>query len=710
MWNASVDELVLNHCIEYVDAREQEWLYLAESVEKVNMRKQLLDDRNKYKNDKEKLEEIEIQLQDTLPYSHCEIDPASMLSVSANLNPQAHRQAGPRTSFQCGMSRQALTQYHSNEYLRFDTSYKMMYYPTKPLFQTDMQETTGSNALANGQLLQVAILAHPDNAEDGIVFKEEAIKYGNKLDMCKKFTYISALKIENKNIYIEKFGRPPIKPGEPEGRYSALDEKGIPILDAYIRPFDCVIGKIKEYNKAVNGHNVGDIENISEFAGVGEEGYIDRVLITTTEEGEIIMKVKVRQNRKYIPGDKLACMTPEHEVLTSNRGWVKINEVELTDDIVTLNDKHEREIHKPKGMFNYSTQGEKLFSIETNDVSMKITQNHRLYCSTNLKEWKLEEAHIVANYPEIYLMNDENKTVKVESLDFKEIICEESVHCISVPNETFLVRHNGKIHWTGNSRYSQKGTISRILPARELPRVSTGPLKGMVPDILINPHSQPSRMTMNKIIEILVNKAACINGKFYNATTFRNFDKELDEVQSTLKNYGLDPMGNEYFEFPDGTPFKTKVFFGPCFYQALRHHVNDKIQMRSRKGVKPSTRQPMSGRSNEGGLKVGEMERDALISHGSSGLLLERLLHCSDIYNVVICSTCGTFAITKNVDNDPNPNVCQLCGPKAKFGVITIPYVLKLLIFYLMTAGILVTFKTKEIQLPNNRKEEEFLS
>lgn len=703
MWNANIDELIVNHCIEYIDAREQEWLYLAESVEKISMRKQLLDERQLNINNKTKLEDIELQIQDTLMYSHCEIDPSAMLSVSANLNPQAHRQAGPRTSFQCveentlvmtkgfkeipikdlkngdvvlsvnpityeieetkiydhfivdssekggdvlkittlngesiivtedhqfltdygwkradnlqygnivyiyrgavtmdtivsitkmehcrvadfttesdnhsfisnnfvthncGMSRQALTQYHSNEYSRFDTSYKMVYYPTKPLFQTDMQETTGSNALANGQLLQVAIMVHPDNAEDGIVFKEEAIKYANKMDMCKKFTYMAALKIENKNIYIEKFGRPPIKPGEPEGRYSALDEKGIPILDAYIRPFDCVIGKIKEYNKAVSGHNVGDIENISEFAGVGEEGYIDRVLITTTEEGEIIMKVKVRQNRKYIPGDKLA------------------------------------------------------------------------------------------------------------------------------------------------SRYSQKGTVSRVIPARDLPRVASGPLKGMVPDIMINPHSQPSRMTMNKIVEILVNKAACINGKFYNATTFRNFDKELEEVQTTLQNYGLDPMGNEYFEFPDGTPLKSKIFFGPCFYQALRHHVNDKIQMRSRKGVKPSTRQPMSGRSNEGGLKVGEMERDALISHGSSGLLMERLLHCSDIYNVVICSTCGTFAITKNIENDPNPNVCQLCGPKAKFGVITIPYVLKLLIFYLMTAGILVTFKTKEIELPNNRKEEEFL-
>jgi DNA-directed RNA polymerase II subunit RPB2 len=255
------------------------------------------------------------------------------------------------------------------------------------------------------------------------------------------------------------------------------------------------------------------------------------------------------------------------------------------------------------------------------------------------------------------------------------------------------------------SRYSQKGTISRILPARELPRVSTGPLKSMVPDILINPHSQPSRMTMNKIIEILVNKAACINGKFYNATTFRNFEKELDEVQNTLKNYGLDPMGNENFEFPDGSPLKTKVFFGPCFYQALRHHVNDKIQMRSRKGVKPSTRQPMSGRSNEGGLKVGEMERDALVSHGSSALLRERLCDVSDVYNLPVCQ-CGVIAIT---NHEEKLYKCTACGPNTKIGVIRIPYVVKLLLHWLNVAGIHMKFKVSEVVSMGGRPEEKYL-
>ena len=564
MWNASVDELVKAHCIEYVDAREQEWVYLAETIDKVNIRKTLLNEKKLYKNSPEKLEEINNKLEDTLDYQYCEIDPTAQFSISANLIPQANRQAGPRTSYQSSMSRQALTQYHSCEHLRFDASYKMMYYPTKALFQTDIQDTSGLNAMSNGQMLQVAILAHPDNPEDGIIFKEEAIEYGNKLDICKKFTFTSDIK-SVKSEYVERFAKPPIKPGEPEGRYDAIDEKGIPKLDAFIRQGDCIIGKIKEINKNVNGAVVGEIENLSEYAGVGEEGYVDRVIITTTDEKNIMIKVKLRKNRKYKPGDKMAL------------------------------------------------------------------------------------------------------------------------------------------------RYSQKGTVARVIPARELPRVAHGPLKGTVPDVLINPHSQPSRMTMNMIIEILVNKAACINGKFYNATTFRNFEKDFEEIQQTLQDYGLDPMGNEVLEFPGGKAMKSKCFMGPCFYQALRHHVDDKIQMRARKGVKPSTRQPLSGRSNEGGLKVGEMERDALISHGSSALLRERLMDCSDIYTLPICATCGNIAITKNLENDSNPNICKLCGPKAKIGVITIPYVIKLLMFYLNAANINLTFKTKEIVSQNNKIDEEFL-
>jgi DNA-directed RNA polymerase II subunit RPB2 len=265
---------------------------------------------------------------------------------------------------------------------------------------------------------------------------------------------------------------------------------------------------------------------------------------------------------------------------------------------------------------------------------------------------------------------------------------------------------NGKTHWTGNSRYSQKGTISRILPARELPRVSTGPLKGMVPDIMINPHSQPSRMTMNKILEIRSSKAAVIGGRFFNATTFRNYTPEMEYIEKTLDDYGLDTNCDENFIFPDGTPIQNKVFFGPCHYQALRHHVADKIQMRAKQGVKPNTRQPVSGRSKEGGLKVGEMERDALISHGSSALLRERLMDVSDAYTLPICSTCGTIAIT---DHRNKIYKCDLCREKAKIGTIRIPYVAKLLLFFLNACGIHMTFTTENAIPENGRPEERFL-
>jgi len=402
------------------------------------------------------------------------------------------------------MNRQALTQYHSNEHLRFDTSYKMLYYPKKALFQTDTQDTAGINLMPNGITTHVAIMAHPDNPEDSIIVKEEAIQYANLFDMCKKMTTVS--KIVTRDTYVEKLERPPITVGERADRYHAINENGIPRLDAYINQGDCIIGKVREYRKNTPTTPAGTKENISEFASIGDEGYIDRVLITRKiDTSEDIIKVKIRQNRKYQPGDKMAM------------------------------------------------------------------------------------------------------------------------------------------------RYSQKGTVAKILPARELPMVSSGPLKGMIPDLIINPHSQPSRMTINSIIEFLVSKAAAVKGEFVNATTFRDFSHELENAQQILEEYGLDPSGKEEFVHPSGRKMAVKCYFGPVHYQALRHHVVDKIQMRSRRGVKPSTRQPVSGRSNEGGLKVGEMERDALVSHGSSALLRERLCDVSDVYNLPVCK-CVVIAITNHED------------------------------------------------------------
>lgn len=556
LWHASVDELIAKGCVEFLDAREQEWVLLAEDVHNVTRRYELLRDLKKFP---EREEDIQNELLAYPEYSHCVIDPNCMFSISCALIPQAHRQMGVRTSYQAGMNRQALSQYHSKEYLRFDSSYKMLHYPTKSLFQTDLTDTSGLNLMPNGQTFQIAIMAHPDNPEDGLIMKEEVSKYANKFDTCKKMTTTS--KSNNTTEYTEEFMRPPMDAKEPHGRYDSIGENGLPKLDAYIRPGDCIIGKVRKYNKNSGPTLVGTVENISEFAGVGEEGYVDRVLVTREDVKVIIIKVKLRQNRKHIAGDKM---------------------------------------------------------------------------------------------------------------------------CL---------------------RYSQKGTVAKILPSREMPRIASGPLKGVVPDILINPHSIPSRMTMNMMIEFLVTKAAIIDGRFINATSFRSFDDELIHAQKTLEDYGLDKSGKEEFELPNGNKMKVKCFFGFGYYQSLGKHVVDKIQMRARSGgIKPSTRQPVMGRANVGGLKIGEMERDALISHGSSALLRDRMLLCSDYFELVICKTCGSIAITDHVNKI---NRCTICGPKAEIGVIGIPYVVKLLLHYLNACSIDLRFNVSNVSSDNSKRMEE---
>ena len=785
--NADIPTLVREGCIEYIDAREQEYITIAERIEKIEERnkrllsidelldqeeklnmylpfmKQLVDSLienypedkklekpkkriddidNKSDNEKEEIiqvlatnlrtiinnnpdyeaynasltdetydmilensKEFEIQEIARLSrYDYCEIDPNAMFSPSVGIIPMAHRQAGPRTGFQSGMNKQALTQYHSNEAIRFDASYKMLHYPTRALFQTDMQESLGLNRLANGQTITVAIVAHPDNPEDGIVFKEEAVKYGCKFDMAKKQTTISIA--SSNNDYSEHFQKPELKPGTREGIYDALDENGIPRLDAFIRQGDCIIGKIRKYNNNKDNPKAGTTEEIGEYAGVGEEGFVDRVLIVQNVKRDTVVKVKIRKNRKYIPGDKLACLTKEHEVLLENDVWIPINKVSLNDKVATLNSKHNIEYHQPSILHFYNAKGEKLYNINTNEISMTITQNHRLYYSLDKINWQLDEAKNVSHYSNIYLKTLDDIVSVNPLLNFIEVECEDAVYCITVENQIFTVRKDGKIHYTGNSRYSQKGTVSKVIPARYLPRIADGPNKGLVPDIIINPYGLLSRMTMNKIIEIRSSKAAVIGGRFFNATTYRNYKPEMEYIEKTLDEYGLNTDCDENFILPDGTKIQSKVFFGPCHYQALRHHVSDKIQMRAKQGVKPNTRQPVSGRSKEGGLKVGEMERDALISHGSSALLRERLMDVSDGYTLPICSTCGTIAIT---DHRNKIYKCNLCREKSKIGTIRIPYVAKLLLFFLNACGIHMTFTTEKAVNDTGRPEELFL-
>lgn len=236
------------------------------------------------------------------------------------------------------------------------------------------------------------------------------------------------------------------------------------------------------------------------------------------------------------------------------------------------------------------------------------------------------------------------------------------------------------------SRSAQKGTISDIREERLMPRTADG----TVPDILINPHSIPSRMTMGKMIEFIAGKVGALSGKFINASSFRTrdateFQAFYDDLRGELAKYGFSSTGKEVmYSGVTGERLQGEVYFGPVYYQLLKHTVEDKIQARATGSYTRDTRQPTHGKGRGGGLRLGEMERDAIISHGATELLQERLMKVSDAFTTAYCYNCGALVgATVDLKNQE----CRNCGVVGKYGQYTAPYPYKLVVDLLQGVG-----------------------
>jgi DNA-directed RNA polymerase beta subunit len=462
------------------------------------------------------------------PYTHCEIDPMATMGIAAAIIPYANHNQGPRNVFQAAMGKQSLGIIHANHMNRTDGRTKMLAFPTRPLFEPQMNELFGLNDLPQGEMCIIAFVTTTGyTQEDAFVANQAAIDLG-KFRMFKYMVYTTVIK-SDRNVR-EMLGRPKLKPTENPDHYQYIGDNGLPAIGAPLRQGDCITGKIQ--------HSIasGEVRNDSTFLKIGEEGIVDMVRVTTDDETTVVT-IKVRMMRIPGEGDKFA------------------------------------------------------------------------------------------------------------------------------------------------PRYAQKGTIGLVLPKEDMP---WGERSGIVPDLLVNPHSIASRMTMGYLMEMLAGKHAAMRGERVNATSFRPF--EFDEFRQTLRHYGYNEMGYEILRSgTTGERIGAQIFMGPVYFQALKHHVADKIQARSRGAVKPMTHQPARGRSVGGGLRFGEMERDSVIAHGASAFLKERLCTLSDAYQTVFCKTCGTFAIA---DTKTATYKCRFCGDKGSFGRATIPYAYKLLTHLLAAPGL----------------------
>ncbi|KAI1204442.1 DNA-dependent RNA polymerase II beta subunit [Annulohypoxylon truncatum] len=231
------------------------------------------------------------------------------------------------------------------------------------------------------------------------------------------------------------------------------------------------------------------------------------------------------------------------------------------------------------------------------------------------------------------------------------------------------------------SRHGQKGTIGVTYKQEDMPFSR----EGIVPDLIINPHAIPSRMTIAHLIECLLSKVSTLKGMEGDATPFT--DVTVDSVSNLLREHGYQSRGFEImYHGHTGRKLRAQVFFGPTYYQRLRHMVDDKIHARARGPVQIMTRQPVEGRARDGGLRFGEMERDCMIAHGAASFLKERLFEVSDAFRVHICEVCGLMTPVAILSKGSFE--CRPCRNKTKIAQIYIPYAAKLLFQELMAMNI----------------------
>ncbi|OAD47023.1 DNA-directed RNA polymerase III subunit RPC2 [Eufriesea mexicana] len=222
-----------------------------------------------------------------------------------------------------------------------------------------------------------------------------------------------------------------------------------------------------------------------------------------------------------------------------------------------------------------------------------------------------------------------------------------------------------------SSRHGQKGVTGLIVEQQDMPFNDYG----ICPDMIMNPHGFPSRMTVGKLIELLAGKAGVIKGEFHYGT-----GSKVNDVCEELIKHGYNYLGKDFFYSGiTGEPLQAYIYSGPVYYQKLKHMVQDKMHARARGPRAVLTRQPTEGRAKEGGLRLGEMERDCLIGYGASMMLIERLMISSDVFDIDVCNKCGLMAYS---------GWCHSCRSSSCVSTISMPYACKLLFQELQSMNI----------------------
>lgn len=489
MWNESLEKLIEEGCLEYLDAREMEYERIAPSID--NIYELLSNNINAFNR-----------------YGYSSIQANAMLSCGTSTSPWVNRSKGPRIVYQASMVKQSMCAKSIIAHLDFSTI-KKLHKGQRAICETNTCRSYGLEIMPNSTTVIVAVMPRPNNNEDAIEVKKEFLE--------EQFLRITKYNLIKESIAqkTHKFERP--KGVDGDHRYDNIAENGMPKLNSKIEKKEFIFGKVSI------GSLPEDTKNESYIAGIDDDGFVDRIFVTKSDNDKLTAHIKLSQHRHYERGDK------------------------------------------------------------------------------------------------------------------------------------------------GAFRYSQKGTIGEVKSEVDMPRIYGGPYHGVVPDIIFSPLSLPTRMTAAMPLEMVKGLEFLCNGERVDATSFEKCDiiahKEI--LKERGKKFGLTgeflenwSRGLQYMEDADGTLMginkydkdgnvkfiPSTVSIAPVAYQALKHHVSDKFQVRRTGPINLLTRQGISGRARYGALRFGEMEKDSFASAGAADSLLERMKHVADEYTYTVCS-CGEDVI-----------------------------------------------------------------
>jgi DNA-directed RNA polymerase beta subunit len=474
-------------------------------------------------------------VEDDLEKNKCdylEISPSStMMAIMASVIPLSNHSQSPRNAYQASMGKQAIgiptLAYHE----RYDTTLHVLDYPQQPITKNNMVNVLKFNEMNHGAVPIVAIMTFSGfNQEDSIILNKSSIDRG----LFYSTTYKTIVEEEKKKIKtdIETICLPKYQYRNRNYDYSYLNKDGIVWQsNVWLKKGTVVVGKItKKIIKNEEGNRQTEVSDSSLIIKNGEEGFLDKVLVTINGEGARVIKIRVRIPRRPEIGDKFASST------------------------------------------------------------------------------------------------------------------------------------------------AQKGTCGMIFPQEDLPFDENG----IHPDLIINPHAIPSRMTINMLIEMYFNRIGCELGINMDATPFKHRNIE-EELEFWAKKAGISLKASVLMDGRTGSKMKAKIFMAPCLYQRLKHLVADKIHARMTGPLDTLTHQPVAGRAKNGALRFGEMEKDALLAHGSTRILKENLFDKSDAFQIPVCIDCGKIP-DKRI-------ICEKCG-SLSIENKNMPYATKLLLQELSGMGV----------------------